>query len=405
MDGTSEEWWHDLILKIQDRQNLTQEEVRKAWNSLWCEWKRMDSSALSLRVLPRTMRMLLAARKVDPLAMLIAPVFLVSLFAKGLTEEEMLGFMRSYQDNGWFTAFQAPECPMGDLIYTNGFGGDQVDTINVSTPAAIIAVAAGAKVLKMGSHSYFGRSGAQDFTDEIGIRPATAPEEVLSLLNRTGVAYIDGTSTADASTRGIAQFLSGMPHGKRLARAFFYPFRYHILCFNFLNARIQHRGISTSATELTARLLLATIEKIDLGHITAGMDRDRRTLDEVSNVGQTKISVIRNHQLTETFFTVPSDWGVRERKTEEIVGGSPVDNVRIVLEVMLGRREDAYLDLLTINASQLLYLGGVVEDFKKGTDLAKQAVAEGKALETLQSLAANSGGDVGRLQRHLRKLT
>ncbi len=400
MESTREKWWGEVLLKVQNQENLSMQTVEEAWSYLWDEWRKADPRMLKIKFLPSKLRLLLAMRKIDPMVMFVAPTFLVSIFAKELSDEEIVGFMNSFYKNNWFVDFQKRNSGH-NLVYTNGFGGDQISTINISTPATIIAGAAGAKVLKMGSHSYFGKSGAQNFTDEIGYKALETPEKVLEALGKSNAAYIDGPSTADSSTQGIANFMSKIPEGKEIMKALFYPFRYQILCFNFFNARIQQRGISTLKTEFVARLLLATIKEIDIAHITAGMDNSGRIIDEVSNVGKTKITVIKNNKIHETFFTSPSDWGVKERKPDEILGGFAKQNVKITLEVLMGKRDDAYSDLLAINASQLLYLGGVAKDIKSGTQLAKEAIASGKALEELKKFISSSGGSISKLEKEM----
>lgn len=396
--------WADILLKIQDQEHLTKEEVEFAWSFLWEEWKQIDAAKLKLKFLPQKLKLFLAMRKVDPMVLLTAPTFLVSIFSKGLIGEEIKGFMQSFYNNKWFDSFYRSGVELPGLVYTNGFGGDRVKTVNVSTPAMIIAAAGGAKILKMGSHSYFGASGAQNFTDAVGLKALTTPGEVQTLLGKVNSAFIDGAAAADPSTQGIAYFLAHVPEGRELMKAMFYPFRYMVLCFNFFKARIHQRGISTLKTELAADLLLAALEHIELGHIAAGMDREGNIIDEISNVGKTKITVIEGHRRTETFFTTPADWGVKERKPTEICGGLPGENLKIILEIFMGKREDAYCDLLAVNASHLLFLSGVVKNFKAGTFLAREMIAEGKALEELKKSVACSGGNPEKLAARLKEI-
>lgn len=404
MDSYNARCWAAILLKIQNQEHLTKEEVEFAWSFLWEEWKQIDPAKLKLKFLPQKLKLFLSMRKVDPLVLFTAPTFLVSIFSKGLIGEEMKGFMQSFHKNKWFDTFYQSRVEFPGLVYTNGFGGDQVKTINVSTPAMIIAAAGGAKILKMGSHSYFGTSGAQNFTDAIGLKALTTPGEVQTMLKKVNSAFIDGAAAADYSTQGIAYFLAHVPEGRELMKAMFYPFRYMVLCFNFFKARIHQRGIATLKTELAADLLLAAIEHIDLAHIAAGMDGENNIIDEISNVGKTKITVIRNHRRTETFFTTPADWGVKERKTEEICSGLPTENLKITLEIFMGKREDAYCDLLAVNAGHFLFLSGVVKDFKAGTCLAREMIAQGKALDELKKTVAYSGGNPEKLAKRLKEI-
>lgn len=399
-----EKWWEKLLIKIQNQESCTEDEVYKAWNFLWAEWKGIEKSFLSHKFLPEKLRMLLSLRSIDLFSVLIAPTFLTSIFAKGITPEEMNGFIKSFRSNHWFDGFQDKASISDSLIYTNGFGGDDVKTINVSTPSMIMAGASGAKVLKMGSHSYFGTSGAENFTDSIGYRSLTKPEEVLQAFNESKSAFIGGESAADQKTQDIAGFMSQVPKGRRIMKALFYPFRYHILCFNFFQAPYQQRGISLDRTELVADLLTATMTGIQKGMVVYGCDQRGLSLDEVSNVGPTKITFIEKDKKTETIVTTPEDWGVKQCKTEEIIPQQGESTLQIILEVFAGKREDAYTDLLCVNAAQHLFLNGMVKNFKQGTAMVKQALSEGKVLDELRRFIHSSTGDPSKIERELERL-
>lgn len=117
-------------------------------------------------------------------------------------------------------------------FYSNGFGGDAIRTINVSTAAMIIASAAGALCYEMRSRIYFSHSGSHNFLDLIGVRASSNPEHALRTLDKAGIACIDGVATADGPTKGIVTGLSIMPGANELMKAMSYPFRFPILCLN-----------------------------------------------------------------------------------------------------------------------------------------------------------------------------
>ncbi len=401
MDKQWELWWENILIRIQNQDNLTQEEVRKGWGYLWSGWKNIEKGFVTKKFLPEKLQMLMALKSIDPFIVLIAPTFLTGIFAKGITVEEMKGFIQSFKDNDWFNGYQDIKPFSKSLIYTNGFGGDEIRTVNVSTPSIIMAAAAGADILKMGSHSYFGSSGAGNFTDNIGYKAITTPESVEAAFKISRAAYINGESAADGKTQDIAAFMSKAPNGMHIMKALFYPFRFHILCFDFFQAPYQQRGISVPNTELVGKLIEEFCTYTKRGMIVYGTDKDGLSLDEVSNVGTTKITLIEDNKVKDTIFTTPEDWGVRSRTTEEIVLDKSDNRLKIILESMIGKREDGYSDLLIINAAQYLFLNGVANTFKKGTDLIKQSIADGSVKEELIKFVKSTDGNLLKIEKEL----
>ncbi|MGH9932085.1 MAG: hypothetical protein ACREA9_23025, partial [Pyrinomonadaceae bacterium] len=284
-----------------------------------------------------------------------------------------------------------------NTVYSNGFGGDGVKTVNVSTGAMIIAAAAGAPCYKMGSRTYFSHSGSHNFLEMVGVKASTTPEHAIDCLRKVGLAYIDGVATCDGPTQDIGTGLSIMPGAKELMKTMTYPFRFPILCLNPLNPRISARGVSTMDTETPAETLLRCYPNSERFEIVAGKTSEKAVIDEVSNVGPTKITELRDGEIR-TYFTTPQDWGVRTAESKEIRCSDPWLSAVKNLAVLRGTCNDANKDLLLINASQFLYLSGKVKSRKEGTEMARAAVDDGLAIQKLNSWVEASGGELGVLE-------
>jgi len=89
--------------------------------------------------------------------------FLLALKAKGETSEEVGALVaQMYQHCGPITITER-------AVDTVGTGGDGAHTINISTTSAIIAAAAGVKVVKHGNRAASSKSGAADLLEALGI--------------------------------------------------------------------------------------------------------------------------------------------------------------------------------------------------------------------------------------------
>lgn len=392
--ATQNAWWASRLHMIQTRRGISREDARQAWNLLWAQWSNINTNLLKAKYLPEKVRMALAFRNVDPMAMMIAPTFLMGLSAKGMSVEELAGLVDSFIDHGWFREYEGHELPDPSTVYSNGFGGDGIKTVNVSTGAMIIAAAAGAPCYKMGSRTYFSHSGSHNFLEMVGVKASTTPEHAIHCLRKVGLAYIDGVATCDGPTQDIGTGLSIMPGAKELMKTMTYPFRFPILCLNPLKPKFSTRGVSTMDTELPAVVLRHCYPYSERFEIVAGRTPEGAVIDEVSNVGPTKITELRDGEV-QTYMTTPEDWGVRLAQSKEIRCADPWLSAVKNVAVLRGICHDANKDLLMINASQFLYVGGKASSRKEGTEMARAAIDDGLAIEKLRAWVEASGGERG----------
>src|SRR5260370_36194057 len=82
--------------------------------------------------------------------------FVVALRMKGETVEELTGFARAAR------AVATPIHVDGALLDTCGTGGDGLATFNISTLAAIVSAACGARVAKLGNRAAASMCGSAD---------------------------------------------------------------------------------------------------------------------------------------------------------------------------------------------------------------------------------------------------
>lgn len=89
--------------------------------------------------------------------------FLVALRAKGETAAEVTGLVAGMMQAS------LPLIVANPVVDTCGTGGDRSHTVNISTMAAVVAAAAGARVAKHGNRAASSESGSADMLEALGV--------------------------------------------------------------------------------------------------------------------------------------------------------------------------------------------------------------------------------------------
>lgn len=96
-----------------------------------------------------------------------------------------------------------------------------------------------------------------------------------------------------------------------------------------------------------------------------------------------------NGTITESLFD-PEEYGIRKVPLSAIVGGDAEDNARILRNIFTDRAEDAQRDIVLVNAAAALMVDGMARDMQDGLEIARDAIASGKAVQKLEQIVAVS---------------
>ncbi|GIU05280.1 anthranilate phosphoribosyltransferase [Shewanella sp. c952] len=252
-----------------------------------------------------------------------------------------------------------------------GTGGDGHNTINISTTAAFVAAAAGAKVAKHGNRSVSSKSGSSDLLAQFGIDLTMAPETARDCLDDLGLCFLFAP-----------HYHGGVAHAVPVRQAL----KTRTL-FNVLGPLINPSHPDFMLLGVYSPELVAPIAQVvkALG-IKRAMVVHGSGLDEVALHGDTLVHELKDGEISEYRIT-PADLGVAEAKLSDLEGGAPEDNAEFTRAILQGKGCPAHMNAVAINAGCALYVAGVCDSVKAGTTLALATIESGKAYRLLTALA------------------
>jgi len=287
----------------------------------------------------------------------------------GPTVAEITGAARSMR--GHATGVTAPRGV--NVIDTCGTGGDHAGTFNISTAAAILAAAAGAHVAKHGNRSVTSQSGSSQVLEALGVNLQADADQQARCLAEARLCFCFAPAHHPAMKHAI---------GPRKELGFRTIFNLLGPLTNPAGARRQVLGVfDASLTEPLAAVLR------ELGSEHA-MVVHGNGLDEITLAGPTTLTELNGGRI-ETRTVQPTDFGLNPIDLNDLRVDSVEQSAAVIRGVLAGEPGPA-LDITLINAAAALVVAGCAEDFPRGMEQARAAIAEGRAQATLQQLAALS---------------
>jgi anthranilate phosphoribosyltransferase len=293
--------------------------------------------------------------------------YLIGLRMKGETVEEIVGSARAMRAN----AVRVPLNRNGEALYdVVGTGGDGAGTFNISTATAFVVAGAQRRVAKHGNRAASSQCGSADVLSALGVNLELSPEQVGRAIEQVGIGFLFAPKFHPAMKHAIG------PRKEIGQRTIF-----NVLgpLTNPAGADVQMVGVFDPAlTELLANVLR------DLGVRAALVVHGYGGLDELSPFGPNRVSALRVDGSVETYTLDPAELGLARSSSEDLRGGTPEDNARIVRGLLAGEVDGSKRAAVLLNAAAALSLE--TGDLQSGLALATQSLESGAALAKLDAL-------------------
>lgn len=309
--------------------------------------------------------------ELDPL---VAAAILTALRVRGPTPSEVRGFARVLRER----ALRPPISHHGaPLVDTCGTGGDGSHSLNLSTGAALLAAAAGARVVKHGNRAISSQSGSADVLGELGLPAPLAddPEDEASaaarLLAKSGFTFLFAPRYHPAMAHVV-------PVRKALGSR---------TIFNMLgplcNPALPHFQLIGAWSEDAARLMAGAlcglhIERAFVVHGEPGWD-------EATPCGPFLLCEVTGGEVVERRID-PADHGVPRCQPEDLAGGDARTNARRLRAALEGEEEGGHRDALILGAGLALEVCGLASDLDSGIKQAQAAIDDGRGKRVLERI-------------------
>ena len=299
---------------------------------------------------------------------------LEALNRRPIETQELTGFAHVMRKHAT-RVFADGEARPANMVDTCGTGGDGANTFNISTAAAIVAAAAGARVAKHGNRAASSRSGSADVLEELGVRIDLPFERYGRAIREIGIGFLFAQA-AHTATRHAA------PARKQIGAR---------TVFNLLGPLTNPAGAQAQVlgvfSEEVIDLVAATLA--ELGVERAFVVHGAGGLDEISLAGETMVAEVRGGAVRR-FTVTPEEFGVARAPLESIRGGTATENAALIVRLLQGEDGPAR-DIVVVNAAAALVAAGAAADFREGAGLASFVISSGAAGKKLAALAAFTG--------------
>lgn len=293
--------------------------------------------------------------------------FLVALRAKGETAQELMGLSSTMMDKAVDITIPGPTL---DIV---GTGGDRLGTVNVSTMSSLVAVGAGARVVKHGNRGASTTAGAADVIEALGVDLAMPPERSAESAATVGITFLFAQSF-HPSMRFVA------PARRQLGVR---------TIFNFLGPLSNPARVDSQALGCAHRGLAPTMAQVLAARETRGLVfRGQDGRDKITTSAATDLWEVRDGTVEHRVVT-PEELGTTRVDVEALRGGTGEENADVLRRVLAGEpgpvREAVLLNAAAgLTAVEESCEGDLVDRLRGNASRAADSIDSGAAAAVLQ---------------------
>ncbi|MFP4058621.1 MAG: anthranilate phosphoribosyltransferase [Candidatus Brocadiia bacterium] len=347
MDSKEQRWraFGAIVARLTRGEDITREEARECWRQV-CEEEQTD---------------------------LQQGGFIAALHAKPETPEEVAGtFEALYEHDTTKVQVDTPE----PIIDNCGTGADVLKTLNISTGAAILASACGCYVVRHAARAISSHCGACDVVEALGVDVECEMRIPKQSIEKAGIG-IWNAFLPQVHPKTLARVLSQIRWGSTIN-----------LVGPLLNPTMPRHKVMGVPTREMIDIEVRTLREIGFqrAFVMHGLEAESgKGMDELSTLGPSHVAELREDGTIEAATISPGDLGLKEARLEDVASSRDVTaDALALLRVLAGEDEGPRADIVCLNAAPLLCVMGKARDLAEGIEMARQAIADERAIHKLR---------------------
>lgn len=307
--------------------------------------------------------------------------FLTAMYKKEPTVDEIAAFAYTLRELAIQIKVKTGLFNRAALGDTCGTGGGPLETFNVSTTIMFILASAGIIIAKHGNRAITSKSGSADVLEALGVNINLEPKKVKKCISKIGIGFIYAPN-----------FHTAFKNIQKVRKELPFPTIFNILgplvnpAFSLKGDNRQVLGVNKpELVEKMAEVLKRlNVKKAIVVHGYYNGHKDG--MDEFSTVGETKVSELKEDGSIENHLYTPEEFGLKRAKPEDLIGGGPSENAKILVNILKGEDRGPKRDLVLLNAAAGLYVCGKAKNIQGGVELAEKEIDSSRAYRKLEEL-------------------
>lgn len=294
----------------------------------------------------------------------------------GLTPDEVRGAAKA------MVSHAIPLYIDGETTDIVGTGGDGASTVNLSSMGAVVAAAAGVKVVKHGNRAASSKCGTADCFEALGLPMDLTPEQVSEVGNECGIAF------AFART-----FHPAMRFVGPIRAALGVPCVFNVLGPLTNPASPKHMAVGCANRKMSPIMAAVYAANDQIGMVYTSHEG----LDEMAPTGPVSIWEFKDGKVTENKFDPTVELGLAKVTIADLKGGEPTLNAQLARDFFAGK-DVSFRTTALLNAASAIVADGhlvpgdasLADRFKAAYAIAEQTVDSGKATALLDKWIATA---------------
>ena len=258
------------------------------------------------------------------------------------------------------------------LVDTCGTGGDAAHTFNVSTCAAFVAAAAGAKVAKHMGRSVSSSSGSAEVLEALGAYIGLTPAQTGEAIDKLGIGFMFAPA-----------YHSAMKYAAPVRKELGVRTIFNILGPLTNPAGAKNQVLGVFHPDLVG-IQVRVLQRLGSKHVMVVYGLDG--LDEISTSAETLVGELVNGEINE-YNLHPSHFGLElfDRRAIQV---NTVEESRELILAVLGNQPGPARNIVAMNAGAAIYTSGVTKTHKAGVERALHCIENGSAKRKLDEFIA-----------------